>query len=85
MDYCGTFAPVAKMTTVCIILALTASRSWPLFPMVVKNAFLHGDLQEEVHMRPQPGYVLTTPGLVYPYRHSLYRLKQLLRAWFEKF
>lgn len=73
------------MTTVCIILALAASRPWPFFQMIVKNAFLHGDLQEEVHMRPQPGYVLTTPGSVCQYQRSLYGLKQPLRAWFEKF
>jgi hypothetical protein len=51
LDYEETFAPVAKMTTVCTLLALAASQSWPLLEMDVKNAFLHGDLKEEVYIK----------------------------------
>ncbi|RVW72225.1 Retrovirus-related Pol polyprotein from transposon RE2 [Vitis vinifera] len=55
VNYEETFAPVAKMTTVCTILALAASSDWPLHQMDVKNVFLHGDLKECIYMKPPPG------------------------------
>ena len=85
VDYEETFAPVAKMTMVRTILAIAASQSWRLHQMDVKNAFLHGDLQEEIYMKLPSGMTTSSPHDVCKLRHSLYGLKQAPRAWFEKF
>ncbi len=57
VDYPDTFAPVAKITSVCLLISLAASFSWLLHQLDVKNAFPHGDLIEEVYMEQPPGYV----------------------------
>lgn len=73
------FAPIAKITMVCILLALAAAQSWPLFQMDVKNAFLHGDLKENVYMHLPLGLPLLK-NMVCKLHRSLYRLKASLAS-----
>uniref|UniRef100_A0A2N9FBP6 Integrase catalytic domain-containing protein n=1 Tax=Fagus sylvatica TaxID=28930 RepID=A0A2N9FBP6_FAGSY len=84
IDYEETFAPVARITSVRSLLAIAAVHQWPLFQMDVKNAFLNGDLTEEVYMQAPPGYS-DCPDKVCLLRRALYGLKQAPRAWFAKF
>jgi hypothetical protein len=84
IDYEETFAPVAKMTSVRMLISVAAVSRWPLFQLDVKNAFLNGYLSEEVYMRPPPGFS-HAPGLVCRLRRALYGLKQSPRAWYSRF
>ncbi|KAM5555122.1 hypothetical protein ABKV19_023158, partial [Rosa sericea] len=87
IDYEETFAPVAKINTVRILISLAANKDWPLHQFDVKNAFLNGNLEEEVYMDMPPG-VKNLPydtGKVCKLKKSLYGLKQSPRAWFGRF
>jgi hypothetical protein len=83
-DYDETFAPVAHMTTVHTLLAVASIRHWSVSQLDVQNAFLNGELHEEVYMQPPPWYSVPD-GMVCHLRRSLYGLKQAPRAWFERF
>ena len=86
VDYQETFAPVAKMNTIRILLSCAANLDWELQQFDVKNAFLHGDLEEEVYMEIPPGFEdEKTQGKVCKLKKALYGLKQSPRAWFDRF
>jgi len=72
-DYDETFAPVAHMTTVRTLITVAATSNWATSQMDVKNAFLHGDLNEEVYMQPTLG-VDAPLGYVCRLRRALYGL-----------
>src|SRR5713226_9741930 len=71
------------MDSICLVLAISASKHWEVHHMDVKSVFLHGDLHEEIYMKQPEGYI-TNPSLVCKLKKSLYRLKQGPREWDSK-
>ena len=79
------FAPVAKMATLRTFLDVSAAKDWFLHHMDVKNAFLHGNLEEEVYMRQPPSFEdKKHPEYVCKLKKALYGLKQAPRSWHRK-
>ena len=81
IDFQETFAPIAKMNSIRVLLSLAVNLDWPLLQFDIKTAFLNGDLEEEVYMDLPPGFD-ADHGKVCRLRKSLYVLKQSQRAWF---
>ena len=71
IDYQETFAPVAKMNTMRILLSLAADLDWPFQQFDVKNVFLHGDLEEEAYTDTPPGFGAKA------WKNKVYKLKNL--------
>lgn len=85
LDYSHTFSPVVKASTVRIVLSLAVLNNWHLHQLDVKNAFLNGNLDEQVFMEQPPGFVSSHyPNHVCKLSKALYGLKQAPRAWFQR-
>ena len=80
MDYEETFAPVAKVTTFRLMLALSRVLKLKIHQLDVDSAFLYADLNEDVYMTPPPGMNIKS-GYCFKLDKSLYGLKQAPRNW----
>jgi len=85
VDYTEVFAPVARMDTVRMIIALAAKKGWLIYQLDVKSAFLHGELSEDLFVEQPKGYEQKgNEHKVYKLHKALYGLKQAPRAWFSR-
>jgi hypothetical protein len=83
IDYEETFAPVACLEAIRILLAISVAKGFKLYQMNVKSAFLNGFLEEEVYVKQPPGFEsVEFPHKVYRLRKALYGLKQAPHAWY---
>jgi hypothetical protein len=71
------------MTTIHTLLVVASVQKWSISQLDVKNAFLNGELCEDVYMHPPPGYSVPE-GMISHLRHFLYSLKQTPRTWFQR-
>ena len=85
IDYEETFAPVARLEAIRILLAFVVAKGFKLYQMDVKSAFLNGVIEEEVYVRQPPGFESEKyPHRVYKLQRALYGLKQTPRAWYGR-
>ena len=84
MDYGETYAPVARLESIRILLAYANPHDITLYQMDIKSAFLNGEIEEEVYVKQPPGFVNPKkPDHVYKLHKALYGLKQAPRAWYK--
>ncbi|KAL8146620.1 hypothetical protein AgCh_004375 [Apium graveolens] len=85
IDYDETYAPVARLEAIRILMAFAAHKKFKLYQMDIKSAFLNGYLKEEVYVKQPPGFIHEKyPNYVYKLKKSVYGLRQSPRCWYER-
>ncbi|GKC83693.1 retrovirus-related pol polyprotein from transposon TNT 1-94 [Tanacetum coccineum] len=85
IDYDETYALVARLESIRILLAYACALDFKLFQMDVKSAFLNGFINEEVYVAQPPGFIdFEKPDHVYKLKKALYGLKQAPKAWYDR-
>ncbi|GJU63182.1 retrovirus-related pol polyprotein from transposon TNT 1-94 [Tanacetum coccineum] len=85
IDYDETYAPVARLESIRILLAIACANDFKLYQMDVKSAFLNGFINEEVYVAQPPGFIdFQKPNYVYKLKKALYGLKQAPKAWYDR-
>ena len=86
IDYEETYAPVCRIGSIRVLIALAAHFDWEIHHMDVTSAFLNGDLEEVVYMQQPPSFEASgaQAGFVCKLKKSLYGLKQAGRTWNHK-
>nr|GEY00378.1 retrovirus-related Pol polyprotein from transposon TNT 1-94 [Tanacetum cinerariifolium] len=85
VDFKESFAPVTRMEAIRIFLAYAAHKSFSVFQMDIKTAFLHGSLKEDVYVCQPEGFIdADHPSHVYKLKKAQYRIKQAPRAWYNE-
>ncbi|GKA87603.1 retrovirus-related pol polyprotein from transposon TNT 1-94 [Tanacetum coccineum] len=85
IDYDETYAPVARLESIRILLAYACALDFKLFQMDVKSAFLNGFINEEVYVAQPSGFIdFKKPNHVYKLKKALYGLKQRYIAWYVR-
>ncbi|CAI7899192.1 unnamed protein product, partial [Closterium sp. NIES-54] len=84
VDYFHTFSPTPKMTTLRVLLHVTAQRDYELHSLDFSTAFLQGSMHEEIWLRRPPGFTgLFPPGTQWSLRRPVYGLRQAPREWHD--
>jgi hypothetical protein len=85
LDFGETFAPMARLEAIRILLAYACAHNIKLYQMDVKSAFLNGKISELVYVEQPPGFEdPKRPNHVFKLSKALYGLKQAPRAWYER-
>ncbi|GJU59007.1 retrovirus-related pol polyprotein from transposon TNT 1-94 [Tanacetum coccineum] len=85
IDFDETYAPVARLESIRILLAYACAHDFKLFQMDVKSAFLNGFINEEVYVAQPPGFIdFEKPNHVFKLKKALYGLKQAPKAWYDR-
>ncbi|GJT27169.1 retrovirus-related pol polyprotein from transposon TNT 1-94 [Tanacetum coccineum] len=85
IDYDETYAPVARLESIRILLAYACALDFKLYQMDVKSAFLNGVISRRLRGTNPPGFIdFTKPNYVYKLKKALYGLKQAPKAWYDR-